>query len=288
MSHETVDNNEAIEAWNTVLFEKFLRFRPLVSDALGFHGDRGIERLAPKPGMTIVDVGCGFGDTTLQLAERVGPTGHVTGVDAAAKFIELARTEAAGRSNVSYAVADVEASVPGGPYDAAFARMGTMFFASPVFALRNVRKVLRPGGTFCFVVWRKKEANDGFYNAEVVAREILGDPPKNDQVTCGPGPFSMASCDLVSDQLLAAGYTNISFQRSDGEILTGRNMEDAIEFAINLGPAGEVIRLAGAEGVARRAEIDAAMRKLIEPTIRPDGTVYAPSSCWIVTAQAPD
>lgn len=288
MSHEpAVDNNEAIEAWNTVLFDKFVQFRPVLSTGLGVHGDRGIERLAPEPGSKIVDVGCGFGDSTLELADRVGASGHVTGIDCAPRFIELARSEAAGHSHISYEVADVELALPGGPYDGAFARMGTMFFASPVFALRNVRKALRPGGMFCFVVWRKKEANDCFYQAELVAREILGDPPKNDQVTCGPGPFSMASCDLVSDQLLAAGYTSMSFERSDADLMIGRSMDDAVEFGLSLGPAGEIIRLAGDAGVAKRPEIEAALRKVIAPGVRPDGSVYAASSCWIVTARAP-
>ncbi|HSD89717.1 MAG TPA: class I SAM-dependent methyltransferase [Kofleriaceae bacterium] len=279
-------NQEAIEAWNTVLFDKFVRYRPFVTTALGLHGTRGIERLAPRPGASVVDIGCGFGDTTIQLADRVGPTGRATGVDAASRFIDTARAEAAGRSNVRFEVADVEAAVPGGPYDYAFSRMGTMFFASPVFALRNIRKTLVPGGRFCMVVWRKKEANDCFYYAEVAVREILGDPPKNDQVTCGPGPFSMASPDLVSDQMRAAGYTDITFERSDGDVLVGKTISEAIDFALMLGPAGEVVRLAGQAAIDRRDEVEAALRKVIEPFVRPDG-VYAPSSCWLVTATSP-
>lgn len=280
-------NQEAIEAWNTVLFDKFERFRPFVSGALGLHGDRGIDRLHVKTGMRIVDIGCGFGDTTLQLAERVGADGRVVGIDAATRFIEQARTEAVGKPNIGYEVADVESSVPGGPYDAAFSRMGTMFFASPVFALRNIRKALKPGAPFCMVVWRKKDANEGFYVAEMIVRDLLGDPPKNDQVTCGPGPFSMSGPDLVSDQMKVAGWEQISFERSDGDLLIGRNVAEAIVFALTLGPAGEVVRLAGDTAVARRAEIEAAIAKGIEPFVRPDGTVWAPSSCWLVTARTP-
>src|SRR5207244_3362501 len=137
-------------------------------------------------------------------------------------------------------VADIEAAVPGGPYDLAFSRMGTMFFASPVIALRNVRKALAAGGKLCMVVWRKKDANQCFHEAERVVRELLGDPPKQDQVTCGPGPFSMASADLVSDQLIAAGYKDITFERSDADIKIGDNLDNAVEFALMLGPAGEV------------------------------------------------
>jgi len=279
-------NQEAIEAWNTILFDKFLGYRPLVTTALGIHGTRAMDRLAPKAGSSVVDIGCGFGDTTQQLGERVGKTGKAVGVDAAENFIKAARREAEHMPQVSFEVADVEASVPGGPYDYAFSRMGTMFFNSPVFALRNVRKVLVPGGVFYMVVWRKKEANEGFYNSELVVREILGDPPKGDNVTCGPGPFSMASADVVSDQVLAAGFASVSFERSDADILIGNTVDDAIDFSLALGPAGEVVRLAGDEAVKRQAEIKAGLTKLIEPYKRGDG-VYAPSSCWLIRAQAP-
>lgn len=279
-------NQEAIEAWNTVLFDKFVRFRPTLTTALGQHGTRAMARLAPLPGASVVDLGCGFGDTTQDLGKLVGPNGRAVGVDAAANFITAARREATGATNVSFEVADIEAGVPSGPYDCAFSRMGTMFFNQPVIALRNVRKALRPGGRLMMVVWRKKEANDGFYTAELVVRELLGDPPKHDQVTCGPGPFSMASPDLVSDQLLGAGYTDISFERSDADMLIGKTVADAIEFALMLGPAGEVVRLAGDAAVQRRAEIEAALRTAIEPFVRDDG-VYAPSSTWLVSARVP-
>lgn len=276
-------NTEAITAWNTILFDKFVKYRPYVSTALGAHGDRGIERLAPTRGARVVDIGCGFGDTTAQLADRVGPTGVAVGVDAAERFIEQARGENRERPNVRFEVADVERIVPGGPYDAAFSRMGTMFFASPVIALRNIRKALVPGGKLCMVVWRRKDANECFYAAELVVRELLGEPPKGDQVTCGPGPFSMASPDLVSDQLRAAGYTSISFERSDAEMLVGEDMKTAIDIALTIGPAGEVVRLAGDEAVKRRGEIEAALAKSFQPFVRADG-VYAASSTWIVTA----
>src|SRR5690606_1295304 len=144
----------------------------IVTTALGQHGSRAIAKLAPAPGSSVVDIGCGFGDTTQDLGKLVGPSGRAVGVDAASNFITAARREAAGLANVHFEVADVEAGVPGGPYDCAFSRMGTMFFNQPVIALRNIRKVLRPGGRLMMVVWRKKEANEGFYTAELVVREL--------------------------------------------------------------------------------------------------------------------
>ena len=91
----------------------------------------------------------------------------------------------------------------------------------------------------------------------------------------------MASPDLVSDQLRAAGYTSMSFERSDAEMLVGEDMKTAIDIALTIGPAGEVVRLAGDEAVKRRAEIEAAIAKAFKQFERADG-VRAPSSTWIV------
>ena len=277
-------NAEAIEAWNTILFDKWVRFRHIIVDSLAAMGHRGMDVLAPKG--SVVDVGCGFGDTTVELAKRVGPNGRAVGVDAAERFITEARKAASGVPNASFELLDVEEAVTGGPYDCAFSRFGTMFFNQPVFALRNIRKALAPGGRLCMVVWRKKEANAGFIEAETAVREILGDPPKGDAITCGPGPFSMASPDLVSDQLHAAGWRDPVFRRVDARLSIGRDVDDAVEFALSVGPAGEVVRLAGPQGVAKKAECVAAVRKVMAAFATPEG-ICAPSSMWIVTAINP-
>jgi hypothetical protein len=270
-------NREAIEAWNTVLFDKFVRYRDTLVRGLANHGDRALEMFAPQKGWRVIDI-----------ARRVGPTGSATGVDAAAKFLAIAREDAAAArmENASFVVQDIEESVPGGPYDMAYSRMGTMFFNQPVFALRNTRKALASGAKMVMVVWRKKELNDAMYLPELAVREILGDPPKGDAVTCGPGPFSMGSADVVSDQLLAAGFRDPVFARSDALIKVGADLEEAIEFALTIGPAGEVVRLAGDAAKVKRDEIRAAVSGVIEPWVTSDG-VWAPSSCWIVSATAP-
>jgi len=281
-------NVEAIEAWNTVLFEKFVQYRDTLVNGLAHHGNRALELFPPRPGWKVVDIGCGFGDTTLELGRRVGPSGRAIGVDAAARFIDIARGDAAaeGMRNVSFEVADIEEVVPGGPYDMAFSRMGTMFFNQPVFALRNTRKALASGAKLVMSVWRKKDANEGFYSAELAVREILGDPPKGDAVTCGPGPFSMGSADVVGDQLIAAGFRDPVFARNDAPLMVGRTVDEAVEFALTIGPAGEVVRLAGGLAIEKSDEIRRAVRAVVEPWAGPDG-IWAPSSAWIVSATAP-
>jgi SAM-dependent methyltransferase len=281
-------NREAIEAWNTVLFEKFVRYRDTLVKGLGNHGDRALALFPPQPGWRVVDIGCGFGDTTIDIARRVGPSGTATGIDAAANFLEIARSDAAAArvENASFVVQDIEETVPGGPYDMAYSRMGTMFFNQPVFALRNTRKALKPGARMVMVVWRKKEFNEAMYQPELVVRDLLGDPPKGDQVTCGPGPFSMGSADVVTDQMLAAGFRDVALTRSDATIKIGANVDEAVDFSLTIGPSGEVVRLAGDAATRRIDEIRAGVRAVIEPWMT-DAGVWAPSSCWIVSATAP-
>lgn len=280
-------NSEAIEAWNTVLFDKFQRFREIVTKGLSSHGDEALRRHPPARGARVLDIGCGFGDTTLAIARQVGPEGEAVGVDAAENFIAAARreAEAAGVKNAHFTTADVQSEPLGGPYDRAFSRFGTMFFASPVAALRNVKKSLAPGGRLTMVVWRRREDNHWLHAAELRVREIVPVVENANEPTCGPGPFSMSGPDMVSDQLIAAGYDEIGFERFDTEICIGRDLDEAVEFAMALGPAGEIIRLAGAEGERLKPEVTQALRDTLAAFAR-DGGVYAPSSTWIVSGRS--
>lgn len=289
--NDIADGNDVIvEAWNTVLFDKFTRFKHIVVGGLSNYSDFWFANNTFPAGARVLDVGCGFGDTTLRLAQAVGPKGHAAGVDCAANFISAAEGEArtAGVANASFFTADVQTGDLRGPYDHAFARFGTMFFNLPGAAMRNVRKHLRPGGTFTQIVWRKREENPWLYEAECCVKEIVPvvSHEDTDQVHCGPGPFSMAGPDMVSGILKSAGYDRVTFERVDADILIGRDLADAIEFAMALGPAGEIIRLAEAEGEKRRPQVIEALKKVLSPYVRADG-VWGPSSAWVISARNP-
>ena len=185
-----------------------------------------------------------------------------------------------------FEVADVERTTFEDKFDLAFARFGTMFFANPVHALRNVREALRPGGRLCMVVWRRKLDNDWLHRAEVVVADYLTKPEEYDEPTCGPGPFSMANADTVSDILLAAGYVGIELARCDIPICIGNDIDQAIELVTALGPAGEVIRLLGERAADELPKVDAALRDALAEFEQPGG-VYAPASTWVIGARAP-
>jgi SAM-dependent methyltransferase len=283
------DNVEATEAWNGPLFEIWMQYRDIVAEGLRDHGESALAANPPDEGDRVLDIGCGLGDTTVRLAEIVGPTGHAHGVDVAERMIETAIEEAAdaGLQNVTFATCDVEVTRFDQAFVYAFSRMGTMFFANPVVALRNVRQALAPGGLLNMVVWRRKLDNEFMHRAELVVAEYLDEPEEYDVPRCGPGPFSMANADTVTDVLRHAGYEDIRLSRQDLPYKIGDSLEHAVAFNLALGPAAEVLRMWGDRADDIRPKIAADLRAALADFVVEGGAVVAPSSTWAVSARAP-
>jgi ubiquinone/menaquinone biosynthesis C-methylase UbiE len=283
------ENAETTEAWDGPLFDRFLQFKEVLTTGLAAFGTRALELEPPLPGQRVLDIGCGFGDATLEIAERVGQDGAVLGLDIAPRFVAASIDEAAraGARNVRFAVADVQTAALEGAFDMAFARFGTMFFANPVAAMRNIRHSLVPGGRLVMTVWRQKVENEWMYRAQQIVERFVTKPEEYDEPTCGPGPFSMAGADTTSGILLAAGYVDVAFRRVDLPVMIGRDLDEAVTLMMSLGPAGEIIRLSGERAVHLHGDIDAALRQGLGEYVERDGSVRAPASVWIVTASAP-
>jgi SAM-dependent methyltransferase len=282
------ENEEATEAWSGVLFDRFVEFRDLVVVGLAKFGAEAMRLHPPREGDRVLDIGCGFGDTTRELAHLTGPHGRATGVDVSEPFVEAAMTDArdAGVDNVAFLAGDVQIMDLPGPFDYAFSRMGVMFFANPVTALRNVRGALAPGGRLVAVVWRRKLDNPWVERAEQVVERYLEEPEEAHEPKCGPGPFSMENADTVSHQLLIAGFQNPTFTRCDLPMMLGDDLDRAVALNMALGPAAEIIRLSGDDAEKIRPRLEREIREALVDFEQPDG-VFAPASTWIVSATAP-
>jgi SAM-dependent methyltransferase len=287
MTEAAITNDEFTTFWNNVLVAKFERFRNILLDGLSYHSDVPLRALEIEHGAKVLDVGCGWGDTAIELARKVGPTGSVLGLDCCDAFLQKGRKDAAqaGLKNVRFVAADVQTYRFEPEYDFCFSRFGMMFFANPVVAMRNIRSALKPGGRLMFITWRAIGENAW---AEVPKKLMLDflPPPGEDGQTCGPGPFSMASPEVVAAQLKAAGFEAARFERIDGDIMVGASVDQALDFQLALGPAGEIFREAGALAEKRRTEIEAAMRARLSGYQR-DGKVFMPSGSWTITARKP-
>jgi SAM-dependent methyltransferase len=275
-------NAETTAAWDGPLFERFVRYRHIVVAGLANHGEKALALHPPPAGAAVLDIGCGFGDTTERIAALVGADGRAHGVDLAPRFIETAQTEVTA-PNATFAVGDVQFDDLGGPYDYVFSRFGVMFFDNPGAAMRNVRSSMKPGAKLVVVVWRVREDNPWLYAAQQIVEKLLGRPEEYDEPTCGPGPFSMAGADTTSGILVGAGFEDVTLTRCDIPILIGRDVDEAIDLVTALGPAGEMIRLWGDRQAHRHDEVRAALAEGLAQ-YRTDDGVEGMASTWIVSA----
>jgi ubiquinone/menaquinone biosynthesis C-methylase UbiE len=288
VAQSPIEDTAFVRFWNDVLAPKFIKFKHILVDGLSQHSEAVFPTLPVRQGDHVLDVGCGFGDTSLKLAARVGPTGSVVGIDCCDAFLDYARADVRAHNlkNVTFVRGDAEVALPTNQFDFVFARFGTMFFANPVAGLRNMRRALKPGGRMVHIVWRQRADNPWLSMAKDIVLRFLP-PPGEEALTCGPGPFSMSDETVVRAMMTSAGYEQIELRRVDAPVLVGKDAKDAIAFQLAIGPAGEVFREAGPEAERKRAEIEAALEEAINrQKIAADGIVMD-SSSWVISAINP-
>ncbi len=277
-----------VDFWNAVLAPKFIKYRHIMVGGLSRHSAAVMGALDIPRDAHVLDVGCGFGDTAIEIANRHCPDGQVTGIDCCQTFLNHAwhAAEMSWTPNVRFARGDAEQGLEQRAYDYVFARFGTMFFTNPVRGLRAMRMALKPGGRIAHIVWRQRADNPWLNTPHQIVRGFLP-APGADGLNCGPGPFSMANEDTTRAQMEAAGFTDITFRRIDAKVLVGRDIDEAIAFQLAIGPAGETFREAGPLAEARRGEIEAALADLFTSVETTRDGLWMDSSSWLITARNP-
>src|SRR5919202_367006 len=182
-------NTEQIEYWNGTAADTWVAQQERLDRQLDPLGRAALRVLAPRPGEHVLDVGCGSGQTTLQLADAVGPDGRVVGVDVSSQLLAAARRRPR-PANVAFEQADAQTYAFERPFDAIYSRFGVMFFADPVAAFANLRRALKPGGRMAFVCWREEAANPMMTVPMAAAAKHLPPLPPPAQDAHAPGPFA--------------------------------------------------------------------------------------------------
>ncbi len=278
----TGPNAAQIAHWNGKAGENWVRFHTEQDGTIRPLGNTAIEAAGIRPGEHVLDIGCGCGDTTLILADRVGATGSVTGVDISAVMLRQADTRATGHPNVTFKNADAEHhTLQEGNFDVVFSRFGVMFFRQPERAFANLRRALKPGGRLAFLCWQARDANPFFTVPLSVAHNhtVLPPPVAPDE----PGPFAFADQRRVHRILESAGFTEIGFARQEtrARIAGTPDFGAAIAFLMRIGPMASA--LAGVSPKTR-GKIQDDLAVAIQPYYRGDG-VYLRTQTWVVTAQ---
>lgn len=278
---ETPDSNTAqIEYWNATAGPVWVEFQDQLDRQIEPLGRKAMLALAPAPGERVVDIGCGCGQSTVELAARVGRSGAVLGIDISEPMLAVARGRRVpdGSARPSFRQADAQADDLGqGAFDAAFSRFGVMFFADPVAAFANIRAALKSSARLGFVCWRPLVENPWMLEPMQAALPLL--PPLPPPDPTAPGPFAFADAERVRAILTGAGFSAIRIEPFDTPI-GGSSVEQTLNLAFRVGPLGAALR----EHPERAGEVAEAVRAKLVQYDAPGG-VFMPAAVWIVQAR---
>ncbi len=270
--------------WNEEAGPRWVEHREQLDRQLAPFSERLVDRLGPAAGERIVDVGCGCGTTSLEIASRVGPQGEVLGVDISRPMLDIAAQRGARIGQLRFELADAQTHAYAPEhFDAVCSRFGVMFFVEPARAFQNLARALRPGGRFVFLAWQGREVNPWFARLMAAVASVIEvpKPPAPD----APGPFSLGAGDRVESLLTQGGFTSITLEdlRMPFHFGGGSDVDDVADFMMAAGPMAKLVSDAPPE---KAALARSAMREALVPFASPEGVV-APSACWLVEARKP-
>jgi SAM-dependent methyltransferase len=277
-------NTEQAEYWEQRA-PSWLELEDRMEQTGGPPGQLAMDRLDVRPGQRVVDLGCGAGRTTLELAARVGPGGQAVGVDISSGMLAAGRERAAraGARNVEFVHADVQVTDLGeARFDAAYSRFGVMFFTDPAAAFANVRRALRTGAALSFVCWQTVFDNEWMLIPGAAVAEVTGSLPRMPGPG-EPGPFSLADPDRVRAVLAAAGFGSVDVTpHADQIVISEAGIPEAASASARTGGAREALRDADERTRERAvAAIEEALRARLQ-----DGEVRASRGVLLVTGRA--
>ena len=264
-----------------------MRHNSLLETLLGEPGHVCMDSLRLIPGMRILDVGCGCGNQTLDLAARLDTSSLVTGIDISEPMLALAgdlkdaNTDSLG-ADVEFLLGDASESLfPDEQFDAIYSRFGVMFFADPTRAFASLRVALKPGGQLAFVCWQEPRLNPFFTAPLQAALTVL--PPQAPATPDAPGPFGLADKARVSTILDRAGFQSITVTPLALKLSVGdaQSFDEIFEELVQIGPAAALIAESDA---TLKAHARSAVYARLKDFYAPGSGVEFDANFWLVTA----
>ncbi len=273
-------NSAQIDYWNATAGQTWAQLQRELDAQIEPLGLEALRVLAPVTGEHIVDIGCGCGQTSLDLAARVGPTGVVVGVDISIPMLAIAcqRSLPIAVRRPDFRQLDAQSEDLGqGVFDAAYSRFGVMFFSEPVTAFANIRASLKPGGRLGFVCWRALNENPWMKAPMDAALPFI--PPIAPSDPTLPGPFAFADANRIRDILSEAGFGSLAIKPFDARI-GGADLEQTVALGLKVGPLGAAVR----EHPEYADRVRSAVRDSLSQFLTPNG-ILMPAAVWIVLAR---
>lgn len=286
MTTAPTPNAAQIDYWNAAAGKTWAQFQEQLDRQIEPLGLEAMRILAPMPGQSILDVGCGCGQTSMELAVRVGASGSVLGVDISLPMLEVAhrRLIAHPLGGLEFRQADAQSADLGAQvFDAVYSRFGVMFFSDPVAAFVNIRRCLKRGGRMVFVCWRPLQDNPWMQIPFQAALPLLPPAAPSDPTTpsdpAAPGPFAFADPDRVRAILASAGFSSVSTLAFD-TLIGGGDLDETLALTLRIGPLGAALR----EHPECKGRVEAAVRNALSMHMTARG-VLMPGAVWIVVAR---
>jgi len=240
MADAEISNADQAEYWSSA--HKWVDYEDRLDATLAPVLDRLLQEADVQPGQRVLDIGCGTGASTLQIADAVGADGHVTGADISTLLLARAKERGALADNVEFVLSDAQTyEFPPGSYDMALSRFGVMFFEDSPVAFANIGRAVKPGGRIMFMAWANKASNPWFDVPAQTAIDHFGPVPPADPRA--PGPLAFADRDYVAGILESAGLRDISVCPFNIDLTPPGSITDAANLSCRVGLAARILRL---------------------------------------------
>lgn len=272
--------HEMDEYWNEDGGKRWVKYIDRLEAMLSDLSTHLVNRVAPRAGEHILDIGCGGGPTSATYAAAVGDSGRVLGVDISAPILKLGTQRFGDVSQLQFELADAMThTFSEATFDTMTSRFGVMFFPDPAAAFSNIRKAIKPGGRLCFMCWQPMTENDWMAIPAAAAFSVLPAPERPAPGT--PGPFAFGDPDYVRGIVEPAGFGELSFSAVT-ETLTLGSLDETMELMTQMGPAAQSLREVEEH---ERLEATAKIRDALNEHQR-DGAIRMRGSVWIVEGVA--
>jgi SAM-dependent methyltransferase len=263
-------NAAQVEYWNAA--QNWIDEQDAHDEMLSPLGRLAFDALAPVAGERLLDIGCGTGTTTLELAAAVGPEGEAVGADISALLLERARSRAT--ANATFIEADAQTyPFEEASFDGAFSRFGVMFFADPTAAFANIARALRPHGRLSFVCWQPFAVQEWMR----VPQEATGVDVS--WTGAAANPFAFGDRGVLARHLDEAGFVRVDIDGAERTVLVGGrgDLSTGVSFLATSRLGRQIVEEQGAEGIER-------VRAAVEPFVTPRG-VEMRAAVWVVRAE---